>query len=161
MRYGIVLILSAGLALSASPQGAALAQDKARVSGLADVNFGLVAGLGDRAISQSLCAYTSSRTERYAITAVGSGSGGSFTLSSGTTQLGYDVLWADVPNLASGSSLSPNVPTSGFVSPVKNHQCNGNPPTSASLTIVLRDAVLRDARAGSYAGTLQVTIAPE
>lgn len=161
MRYGIILTLSVTFAALASPHGAVRAQDKARISGLTDANFGMVAGLGDRSISQSLCAYTSSKTQTYSVTAAGSGTNGSFNLSAGAAELQYDVLWADAANLSSGSSLSPNFRASGFVSPVTNPGCNGRPPTSASLTIVLRDAVLRNARAGSYSGTLQVMIAPE
>ena len=163
MRYGASPIVAAILVALAAvlPQSSARAADKARISGLSDVDFGLVAALGDQSRSQSVCAYTSSNSETYSITAVGDGPGGSFSLSSGGSQLDYDVLWADAPNMSSGTALFPNVPRSGFISSAKQHFCNSGPPTSASLTVVLRDAVLRSARSGSYAGTLQITIAPE
>lgn len=163
MRYGASSILAALLAALAAvlPPATARAADKARVTGFTDVDFGLVANLGDQSVSQNLCAYTSSNLEVYSVTATGDGPNGSFALSSGASQLAYDVLWADAANMSNGTALASGVPSSGFISTVKQHSCNSGPPSSASLTIVLRDSALRNARAGSYTGAVQVTIAPE
>lgn len=163
MRYRAFPILAAVVTVLASVllPGPARAADKARVTGLVDVNFGVVAGFGDQSISQSLCAFTSSRTATYSVTAMGDGASGSFALNSGSSQLVYDVLWADAPGLSSGSALSPNIPMSGLTSAASHQACTSGPPASASLTIVLRDGVLRNARAGSYSGAVQITIAPE
>lgn len=163
MRYRVSLIL-AGLATALAvivPPSAARAADKARASGFVDVNFGIVAGFGDQSFSQSLCAYSSSRTATYSVIASGDGAAGAFTLSSGSSQLAYDVMWADVPNRSGGTALSPNIPLSSLTSTASQQSCISGPPASASLTIVLRDGVLRSARAGSYSGAVQITIAPE
>lgn len=162
MRYGplpILAGLAAGLAVVVS--SAARAADKARVSGFADASFGIVTGFGDQSISQSLCAYSSSKTATYSVMASGDGAAGAFALSSGSSQLGYDVLWADAPNLSGGTALAPNVPLSGLTSTASQQSCISGPPASASLTIVLRDSILRSALAGSYSGAVQITIAPE
>lgn len=141
--------------------GNAKAQERARLTGLADVNFGLVTSLSDTSISQSVCAFTSSRNERYSVIATGGGAGSAFVLNAGAMLLPFEVLWADVPGATGGTSLSPGAVTPGFISSVKQQTCNSGPPTSASLTIRLRDQVLESARAGSYNGVLSITIAPE
>lgn len=140
---------------------AAAAQERARVTGLSDVDFGIVTSLTDTARSQSVCAFTSSSIEQYSVTASGDGPGGSFVLAAGPFELAYDVLWSDATGVTGGSLLAPNAATPGFVSTVKQHRCNSGPPTSASLTIRLRGQVLQNARAGSYAGVLSITLAPE
>lgn len=162
MRYVVPLIGLAIAALAATVfADTAHAQDRARLTGLADVTFGLVTSLSDTSISQSVCAFTSGRTERYSVRAIGSGAGSAFVLEAGASQMAYDVLWADVPGATGGTSLAPGAVTPGFVSSVKQQTCNSGPPTSASLTIRLRDQVLQNARAGSYSGVLSITLAPE
>ncbi len=153
--------LIAGICVLAGLSSAAQGQEKANITGLADVAFGLVASPGDKTVSQSLCVFTSSRTERYTVLAVGSGSGGQFVLNSGAFDMPYDLLWADYAGASGGTMLAANALTAGFSSPVKQHSCKSGPPTSATLTVVLRDQTLQQARAGSYFGLLQITIAPE
>lgn len=162
MKY-VVLLIGPVIACYATMlvPATAQAQERARLTGLADVSFGLVTSLADTSLSQSVCAFTSSRIERYSVIAAGGGAGNAFVLVSGTSQLAYDVLWADAPGATSGTSLIPGAATPGFVSSVKQQTCNSGPPTSASLTIRLRDQVLQNARAGSYSGVLSITIAPE
>jgi len=137
------------------------AADKARITALSDVPFGLIPGTTDQTASQNLCAYSSSNTGGYNVTAVGNGNGGAFTLSSGAASLAYDVLWAGSANQAGGTALVPGTATSGFTSTASQQTCNSGPSTSASLTVVIRSATLTSAMAGSYIGTLQITIAPE
>lgn len=163
MRYGLpprsTLVLGSILACAWS--SAAGAAEKARITGLADVNFGQIAGTVDRAVGQSLCVYSTSPAGAYAVTATGNGSGGTFALSSGAAELPYDVLWADSPNQSSGTVLSSGTPRGGFTSSASQHFCNSGPSSTATLTIVIRSAELGSARAGSYSGTLQITITPE
>lgn len=140
---------------------ASAANDKARLTGLSDVAFGLIAGTADQSASQSVCAYSSSATSGYSVTAIGSGTSGSFTLSSVTDQLPYEVLWAPSPNQTGGRSLTAGTTTSGFTSVASQQTCNSGSNTSASLTVIIRSATLTAAMAGDYSGTLQITIAPE
>lgn len=162
MRSGFFLIgalVMAGIAAGhASPARAA---DKARLTGLSDVSFGLIAGTADQASSQSVCAYSTSVTSGYSVTAVGSGNGGAFTLSTGAATMAYDVLWADTANQTGGTQLVAGTATSGFTSSASQQTCNSGPASSASLSVVIRSATLLSAPAGAYSGTLQVTIAPE
>jgi hypothetical protein len=139
----------------------ARAADKARITGLSDVAFGLITGTADQAISESVCAYSSSSTGGYSVTATGDGSGGAFELSAGADQLAYDVLWTDSADQAGGTALVAGSATAGFTSVANQQFCNSGPSTSASLTVVIRSASLGSAMVGSYAGTLQITIAPE
>jgi hypothetical protein len=163
MSYGKFLnaILGFALALSIVAGAPAQAADKARLSGLSDVAFGMIAVTSDQFSSQSVCAYTSSSTGGYSLVATGSGSAGSFALTSGATDLPYEVLWADSANQTGGTALVAGAVTSGFTSTASQHFCNSGPPTSASLTVVIRAIALSAARAGDYSGSLQVTIVPE
>lgn len=164
MRWGIFLTAAcaAGAALSgviATPAHAA--SDKARLTGLSDAAFGLIGGTSDQSVSQSICVYSSTVTGGYSVTATGSGAGGVFELSSGGAQLSYEVLWADSANQTGGTALTAAAPMSGFTSAASQQTCNSGPIASASLTVVIRSATLTSAMAGSYSGTLQITIAPE
>ena len=163
MRYAGFLtaaLFAGGLAASAWSTDARAA-DKARLTGLSDVAFGLITGATDQSVSQSVCAYSASSTDAYTVTASGSGPGGSFALTGGPAPLPYDVLWSSSANQTGGTALVANAPSSRFVSNASQQTCNSGPSASASLTIVIRSATLGSARAGSYAGTLELTISPE
>jgi len=159
MIWGRSPIAGAAVAalIAAAPAHAA---DKARITGLSDVSFGLIAAAGDQSLSQSVCAFSNSSTNGYSVVATGSGSGGAFELS-GTAPLPYDVLWSDSAGQTGGSALTAGSASQGFTSNADHQVCNSGPPASASLTIVIRAATIGSARAGSYSGTLQLMIAPE
>jgi hypothetical protein len=164
MKSGTVLIV--GLIVGATATGissspARAASDKARLTGLSDVAFGLIVGTADQSASQSVCAFSSSNTNGYSVTATGSGTAGAFQLLAGATPLQYDVLWSDASNQASGVALAAGTTRSGFTSNASQQTCNSGPSSSASLTVIIRSATLMSARAGSYSGMLQITIAPE
>lgn len=163
MRYRILHILTVvvGVLFAILPQAPALGADKVRVSNLSDASFGIIVGTSDRSISQNVCAYSSSATSGYSVIATGTGPGGAFELSSGSAQLQYEVLWADVANQVGGRSLVPNVAANGFISDATQHFCNSGPLVSASLTVIIRSTALESARAGSYSGLLQIMLAPE
>jgi hypothetical protein len=163
MRYGGSLIAALILAVSGAivPATPARAADKARITALSDVAFGTVNVGLDQSSSQNVCAYSDSATSGYSVSATGSGSGGSFALSSGAAALPYEVLWSGTANQTGGTALIAGATTGGFTSAATHQFCNSGPSTSASLTIVLRSAALGSATAGSYSGTLQVMIAPE
>jgi hypothetical protein len=145
-------------ALSAAPASAA---DKVNVSGLRDVSFGTVTSFSDKSVSQSICAYSQSTTNSYAVIATGSGQGGAFTLTSGGASMAYEVLWSATSGQTGGTLLEAGRPATGFESAATQKTCNSGPASSASLTVVLRTSALNAATAGPYSGSLQITIAPE
>lgn len=157
-KFGAALGLA--VACGALSSSAHAANDKARISALADVAFGTVSTSTDTPMSQDVCAYSSSATNGYSVTATGSGGGGAFTLSSGAAQLPYDVLWADSVGQPNGTALTTGATASGFISTAGQQGCS-NPTASATLTVVIRAASLGSALAGSYTGSLQITIAPQ
>jgi hypothetical protein len=158
--YPLLRAAALSVATIATPCAAAPG-DKGRITGLSDVAFGALTNLSiDQRASQSLCAYSSSAGGGYSITAIGSGSAGAFTLSSGGSQLAYQVEWADSPNRTSGTALTAGTPLPGQVSTASNQNCNPSPNTSASLIIVLPAAELGSATTGAYSGTLTLVLAP-
>jgi hypothetical protein len=159
MAYAKTLGLCSSMWAAVFLAGPAVAApgDKANLSGLTDVSFGTIVSFQDQVLSQSVCAYSASSPSGYS----GSGPGGTFSLSSGSAQLAYEVLWNTSPNQTGGTSLAAGTQVSGFVSSASQKTCNNGPSSSASLIVVLRSAALSNAQAGNYVGTLQVTIAPE
>jgi hypothetical protein len=154
-------LLAAGLAvLGNGPVEAA--SNKVRITNLVDVSFGTVANLGADAIqSQSVCVYADTNTNGYNITGIGTGTGGSFQLSSGAASMSFDVLWNSSAGQTSGTQLAPNVPLNGQVSAATHQTCSIGPASSASLVVVVRAAALSSAAAGSYNGSLTLLVGAE
>lgn len=148
-----------GIVLALSPFSAA-AQEQARITGLSDVSFGTIANFtSDQSIAQNVCIYSS--TDRYSVTARGSGTGNAFTLASGSNRLAYEVQWASTSGQTSGTALSPNVALTGQTSfTFLGTTCFFGIFRTASLITILRASTLSTATAGSYSGTLTLVIAP-
>jgi hypothetical protein len=164
MTYGSFLTTALAIGIIGAGPWASSAKagsDKARLTGLTDVSFGTITSFADQTNSQSVCAYASSNTDQYSVTAVGSGSGGAFSLGSGAARLPYEVMWADAASQTGGTPLAAGSGSGNFASRTNQQTCNSGPPSTASLTIVIRSVMLNKAQAGDYSGTLQITIAPE
>jgi hypothetical protein len=148
------------LALAALPLPAAA--QKARITNISDVSFGLISNLqADSRQSQNICVFSQSTGGAYSISAAGSGSGSSFVLSSGTNSIAYEVEWSPQSGQTSGTSLSPNVALTGQASSATHQSCNSGPTSSASLIITLRSSELSQASEGSYSGSLTLLVAAE
>ena len=160
MKCGAALAAVIGLGTPSTPARAA-PSDKARLSGLADVAFGTPSLAADQTISENVCAFSNSATNGYSVTANGSGSGSAFTLTTGAAQIPYEVRWAGTANQANGTALTAGTRVPGFISAATQQACGNGPAASATLTVIIRAAALGAAQAGSYSGTLQITIAPE
>lgn len=156
------LAASIAFALAATVLPSPAPAQKVRIGDLSDVNFGLISNLqADARQSQNICVFSQSSGNRYSITATGSGTGSSFTLSNGASSLPYEVEWSDQSGQTSGTSLAPAVAATGRVSAATHQTCNSGPTASASLTIVLRATALSQAREGNYSGSLTLLVAAE
>lgn len=156
-------ICACAFALLALAAGPALAQsNNVRLTKLSDVPFGTITNFGaDSVSSQSVCAFSSSSTKNYHVTANGSGAGGAFSLASGSSSLAYDVQWNSASGQTSGTQLSPNVALTGLLSAATQQACNSGPATSGSLIVIVRSSAISSAQAGNYSGTLTLVIGPE
>jgi len=144
----------------ASPAGAA--SNNVRITNLGDIAFGTIANPSADAVqSESLCVYANTATNGYNVRAIGSGSGGAFSLSSAAGSLPFEVQWSSSSGQASGAQLLPNVALGGQISSATQQTCNSGPAASASLVVILRTAALSSASAGSYSGALTLVIGPE
>ena len=154
----VLCALAAALLVQPAP---ALAQ-KVRITNLSDVDFGTIANLqADSRRSQNICLYSNGTSGGYSVLASGSGSGSTFSLANGPSQLAYDVEWSGQSGQSSGTALSPNVALTGQTSPATHQFCNSGPSASASLVVILRGTELARARQGNYSGTLTLLIAAE
>jgi hypothetical protein len=137
----------------------------AQIGGLADMAFGTISATTDQSKSENVCAFSTTGGffggAGYSIRATGNGTGGAFTLASGAAKLPYEVQWADSPNLTSGVSLTAGSLKSGFGNSAFLQNCVFQNEGTASHTIILRGTQLAAATAGSYTGTLQITIVPD
>jgi hypothetical protein len=150
-------VLSIGCASSATA-----ASNNVRITQLSDVAFGQITDASaDASNSQSLCVYSNSGTDGYNVRAIGSGSGGAFTLASGGSSLAYDVQWSSASAQPVGTALRPNVALTGQVSQARQQTCNSGPSSSASLIVIIRSSAIASAEAGSYSGSLTLVIGPE
>lgn len=154
--------LCAGLFLTLALLPLPAAAQKARITNISDVSFGLISNLqADSRQSQNICVFSQSNGGAYSISASGSGAGSSFALTSGSDTLGYEVEWSPQSGRTTGTSLDPGVPLTGQTSAATHQSCNSGPANSASLTIVLRASQLSQAREGSYSGSLTLLVAAE
>lgn len=152
-----VLISLFGILSFAQP---ASAQQKVQISGVQNVDFGLVSSLGaDRTKSIDLCVYSVSG--RYGVTASGTGPSSSFVMSSVTATLPYQVEWAATAGQSSGQILTANTRLSSQVTAAEKRDCSRGPTKTASLIVRLRAADLGTAKAGDYSGSLTVILAGE
>ena len=159
MTWGKFLTFAAVSLGAASPAAA----DSARISGLADINFGSIVNAVDQTSSQSLivCSYKNNpQNLPYSVTATGSGTASAFDLSSGAAILPYDVQWAGAAGQTGGTLLQPGSPAAGFGGGANGFNCSTQ-GANASLTVTIRSADIAAAPAGTYTGTLQLLIAPQ
>lgn len=153
--------IAASFALLASSQAVAQS-NKGRISGLSDVTLGEISNAGaDRRVSQSICAFSQSDFNTYSVVAFGSGTAGRFTLSSGVSELSYEVEWSSAANQQAGVALNPGVVVSGLPTLAMHQVCRSGPTSSASLIILVRASEAGSARAGAYSGGLSITLSPD
>ena len=144
---------------------AAPAYPSARITGLTDVNFGIINSALDQSSSQSVCIYSvkgnGNQEVGYSVQATGDGVGGAFSLASGSQNLPYEVRWSDAANQTSGIQLTAGTLVSGFANSSDSQTCFSGSQENASLTITVRGTQIAAATAGNYSGVLQITIVPE
>lgn len=153
--------IAAFFLLLASSQAAAQS-NKGRITGLSDVTLGEISNAGaDRRVSQSICAFSQSDFNTYSVVAFGNGIAGKFTLSSGVSELAYEVEWSSSSNQQTGVALDPGVAVSGLPTLATHQTCRSGPSSSASLIILVRASEANSARAGAYSGGLSITLSPD
>lgn len=129
--------------------------DLVRVSGLDDIALGRYPGAGDLVGADALCVYRNDPSSRYEIEAGGQGAGQAFELRQGAAVLPFEVDYDDgsgFARLEAGRALR----ASG--ADTRSPSCGGL--GTGNVRVRVREADLATADAGSYAGTLTLTVAP-
>src|SRR5690606_17204771 len=62
-----------------------------KITGIADLNFGLYSPPGDAEVDDDVCVYTNAPSGNYQVTAHGNGTDDAFTISNGTHVIAYSV----------------------------------------------------------------------
>lgn len=157
------VLLIAGAVFGLSSAEPALAQSaNVKITGLTDLAFGsLTDTVGDSKLTENICAFSSSATKGYRVTASGSGSANAFTIASTGSTLAYEVEWNSTSGQSTGTNLTTNVPLTGLISTATQQQCNNGPATTASLIVLFRGTSVAAAAGGSYTGTLTLVLGVE
>lgn len=135
--------------------------NRARITGLADVDFTNQDPATAATSAQDVCLWSNTATKAYTITASGSGTGSAFTLSNGGASVPYQVQWAGAPGAATGTALTAGGASASFTSTADNQNCSSGPSASASLIVGMDTADLGSMSAGSnYTGTLTLLVTP-
>ncbi|HEY8593335.1 MAG TPA: hypothetical protein VIL42_10810 [Sphingomicrobium sp.] len=134
-----------------------------QISGLSDFSFGTLDPSTAASSAKNVCVWSNTSTRGYNVKATGSGTGGAFTLSNGSSTLAYGVEWAGSTGQTSGTTLTTNTALTGLTSTAGSPTCASAPTTTASLIVKFSTAQMQ-AAAGSataYTGTLNLVVAPE
>lgn len=147
---------NASVAISASVPA------RARLSGLTDIALAGVNPASNAVASRNLCAWSNTASKGYKITASGSGSASTFTLSSGSLTVPYTVQWNQAAGQSSGVALTPSTASTTFTSTATHQQCLAGPTASASLVVTITSAALQTMQANTtYSGTLTLLMTPQ
>lgn len=130
--------------------------DVVQVSEIDNIDLGTYSG-ADLQGSDQLCVFRRSGGS-YAVSITGSGAGGSFVISNGTTDIPIDLTWDDGtgPAAVLPGGLLPGRSNSRTGSPSCNNGASNNAELAARVdqADILADGVT----AGGYSGTLTLTI---
>ncbi len=127
-----------------------------RISSLHDIDLGTWDGQSDMSGSEPNCVW--STTGGYAITGIGSGTDGDFTITNSVDELTYTAEWTDSSG-KKGKKLKAHKELDKRVTDANAQDCNGN--TSATLDIEIKKGHLKNVSAGTYSGTLTLIVAVE
>ncbi len=128
------------------------------ISELEDLDFGTTVPTGSRLRQQARFCVSMEPGGFYQIRAIGSGTGGAFTLSAGDGELNEIRYRVRVRN----QRLRPGVIVSGFRARPPNPSSNGGGGCIRQrLTVIIPRGELQRAAGGNYQGTLAITVAPE
>ena len=131
--------------------------DIVQLQGLDDLLLGNYSGTGDVSASEDFCIYRNG-SDRYQVTARGSGDGGAFTLLNNDNEIPYSLEWDDssvVTPMLANSNLTQRQNAS-----LNTNDCESG-TSNARINIDLRQTDLAASPAGNYRGILTLIIAPE
>lgn len=131
-----------------------------RITGISDIALGSFSGSGAMTGFDDVCIYTNLAAGTYQVTATGSGTSSAFTLASGGNTLAYSAYWNDTSGTNTGEAqLTATTPlTTQSGANTSSETCSGG--TNARFRVLIAEAALLAAQAGSYTGTLTLAVEP-
>jgi len=130
--------------------------DSVRISQLSDIALGSYTGV-DINVTESLCVFRASGGN-YGVTITGSGAGGAFELSNGSSVLPFGVSWNDGTGAV---ALTPGVLLGNRINSVTGSDtCNNGALNNATLGVSLlaADVNVFNTQAGVHSGALVIMI---
>ena len=130
------------------------AEARIQIVDMNDFNFGTWSGSGNLTATDQVCVWEDSGNNRYRVTATGTGAGGAFTITGGTTALPYQVTWTS--SNGTTQTLTANVQSVQFRASSFVNRCGGG--TNATLRIDIQQSDLLASEAATYTGTLTLLL---
>jgi hypothetical protein len=131
--------------------------DSIQITQVDDINLGSFDGVSDMSASDSLCVYRRGGGD-YGVTITGSGSGGDFTLSTGTSTIPFSVTWNDGTG---AQTVDPGVLIAGLTNTyTAGRYCAGGADNNATLgvDVLANDINTAATETGTHTGTLTITV---
>lgn len=157
-RPARALVSAIGFFVPFTMMGGAAAQ-QVIINRIDDLPFGTWSGAGQMQQTMLHCVGSTTLGNGFNVRATGSGTGGAFTIASGVGSLAYTVEYRS-PTAGSFQTLTAGITRSGF-SGTTTLNCILFSTEPAAVRVTFSAANLAAARAGSYSGTLTLTVAPE
>lgn len=143
------------LALLCTSLSLAYGQD-VQVTGFSDLSFGTYSGTGEVTASDGVCVYKSSGTSKYKVSPTGSGSGGSYELTTTGGTLAFKFEWRQ----SGGAWRNINANGSRNYNGANSSSTNCGGSDNAEYQIVIAANALDAANPGAYSGSVTVVIEP-
>ena len=129
----------------------------AKLTDVADLNFGTYSGSGNPAQDDDVCVYTNNPSGQYKVTAKGSGAAFAFTMTNGTQTIPYSVKWNTVSGTNLNFALTANTQTTTLSGANTTSQtCAGL--KNANFQVTMTRAAVLSVPAGTYTAILTLII---
>lgn len=132
----------------------------ARVTGLQDVPLGTWGGSGDLTSNYTMCAYIQNDDEsNYEVTGSGTGAGGLYALSNGTTDISVTIEYEEDSD-PGWITLNENIATI-FPNPNTVDETCAVGGDSGKIRVTVPESTMEFATSGSYSGTINILLSPD
>lgn len=131
-----------------------------RLTGLTDFAFGAYGGSGDLTNNDDVCVYRNG-AGTYSVTATTNRT--DFVLqNAGSDTIAFDAYFNDASGTTGRSPLTYNTAlTSQTGADTSSQDCDSHASDNANISVLISEAALQAAPAGSYSATMTVVVAPE
>jgi len=131
----------------------------AKISDIADMNFGNYSGTGALTLDDDVCVYVNASSGQYKVTAQGSGVASAFTLTDGSQTIAYTVRWNNTSGTSGNAALTATV-QSGTLTGANTASLTCGGGSNANFQVTMTQSALLNVKSSTYTGVLTLIIDP-